>query len=103
MNQQSMHMQNLISDLLMLSKLESKDQAQHSRVSLQRQKHTNQINSGVMSIFERVFGVLKLHYEMSKARYLGLSQNKAPFGLMSLTYNIKRGVSIQRTLKTVAG
>jgi len=61
------------------------------------------MNSGVRSIVERVFGVLKLYYGMNKARYLGLSRNKARFGLMSLAYNIKRGVSIQRTLKMVAG
>jgi IS5 family transposase len=66
------------------------------------QKRTNRMNSGVRSIVERVFGVLKLHYGMSKARYLGLSRNKARFGLMSLAYNIKRGASIQRTLKLVA-
>jgi IS5 family transposase len=67
------------------------------------QKYSNRMNSGVRSIVERVFGVLKLHYGMSKARYLGLSRNSARFGLMSLAYNIKRGVSIQRTLKAVAG
>lgn len=67
------------------------------------QKQTNRINSGVRSIVERVFGVLKLHYGMSKARYSGLSRNKARFGLMSLAYNIKRGVSIQRSLRITAG
>jgi hypothetical protein len=48
------------------------------------------------------FAVLKLYYGTSKARHLGLSRNKARFGLMSLAYNIKRGASIQRTLKLVA-
>jgi len=67
------------------------------------QKQTNRMNSGVRSIVERVFGVLKLHYGMSKARYSGLSRNKARFGLMSLAYNIKRGVSIQRSLRVVTG
>jgi IS5 family transposase len=67
------------------------------------QKRTNRMHSGVRSIVERVFGVLKLHYGMSKARYLGLSRNKARYGLMSLAYNIKRGVSIQRTLILVTG
>jgi len=61
------------------------------------------MNSGVRSIVERVFGVLKLYYGVNKARYLGLSRNKACFGLMSLAYNIKRGVSIQRSLKLVTG
>ena len=67
------------------------------------QKHANRMNSGVRSIVERVFGVLKLHYGMGQARYLGLSRNKARFGLMSLAYNIKRGVSIQRSMLQIAG
>lgn len=67
------------------------------------QKRANKMNSGVRGIVERVFGVLKLHYGMKKARYLGLSRNKARFGLMSLAYNIKRGVSIQNSLKAIVG
>lgn len=67
------------------------------------QKLANRMNSGVRSIVERVFGVLKLHYGMSKARYYGLKRNKARFGLMSLAYNIKRVVSIQRSLKMNEG
>lgn len=59
------------------------------------QKKNNRQNSGTRSIVERTFGVLKLHYGMRKARYLGLSRNKARFGLMSLAHNIKRGWSIQ--------
>ena len=67
------------------------------------QKYANRMNSGVRSIVERVFGVLKLHYGMGKARYLGLTRNKARFGLMSLAYNIKRGALIQSSLRQVAG
>jgi len=69
----------------------------------ENQKRTNKMNSGVRSIVERVFGVLKLHYGMKKARYLGLIRNKARFGLMSLAYNIKRGLSIQNSLKAMVG
>lgn len=58
-------------------------------------KAINRQNSGTRSIVERTFGVLKLHYGMSKARYLGLNRNKARFGLMSIAHNIKRGMSIQ--------
>ena len=68
-----------------------------------KQKSTNRINSSIRSIVERVFGILKLHYGMGKARYLGLSRNKTRFGLMSLAYNIKRGVMIQRSLQQAAG
>jgi len=62
------------------------------------QKKKNRRNSGIRSIVERTFGVLKLHYGMSKARYLGLARNRARFGLMSLAHNIKRGLSIQRAI-----
>lgn len=68
-----------------------------------KQKSANRMNSGVRSIVERVFGVLKLHYGLGQARYLGLSRNKARFGLMSLAYNMKRGVAIQREMQQCAG
>ena len=58
-------------------------------------KSINRQNSGTRSIVERTFGVLKLHYGMSKGRYLGLKRNKARFGVMSIAHNIKRGMSIQ--------
>lgn len=61
----------------------------------EQQKKRNRQNSETRSIVERTFGVLKLHYGMGKARYLGLARNKARFGLMSLAHNIKRGLSIQ--------
>jgi len=59
------------------------------------EKRINRQNSGTRSIVERTFGVLKLHYGMSKGRYLGLKRNKARFGVMSIAHNIKRGMSIQ--------
>jgi len=61
------------------------------------QKQKNRANSGTRSIVERVFGVLKLHYGMGKARYLGIARNKARLALMCLAYNIKRGVAIERS------
>jgi len=60
----------------------------------QNQKQLNRMNSGIRCTVERVFGVLKLHYAMAKARYLGQARNRARFGLMCLAYNMKRGVSI---------
>ena len=56
----------------------------------------NQIHSGVRSTVERVFGVLKLHYGMAKARYLGLNRNRTRFELICVAHNIKRGRSIQQ-------
>jgi transposase, IS5 family len=60
------------------------------------QKQQNQNYSATRSIVERVFGVLKLHYGMAKARYLGLVRNHARILLMAFAYNLKRGLAIQR-------
>jgi len=67
------------------------------------QKRLNRIHSGVRSTVERIFGVLKLHYGMGKARYLGLTRNRVRLGLMCLAYNLKRGVNIQREMCKMAG
>jgi IS5 family transposase len=56
----------------------------------------NQKNAGVRSIVERVFGVLKLHYAIGKARYLGLGRNRTRVELMCVAHNIKRGLSIKQ-------
>ena len=48
------------------------------------------------STVERVFGVLKLHYAMGKARYLGLGRNRTRVELMCVAHNIKRGLSIRQ-------
>ena len=63
------------------------------------QKQRNRQHSGIRSIVERVFGVLKLHYGMGQARHLGLVRNFTRFGLMCIAYNLKRGAAIQRALQ----
>lgn len=60
------------------------------------QKKENRLNSGVRCIVERVFGVLKLHYNMGQACYLGLARNATSLGLICMAYNLKRGLAIQR-------
>ena len=60
-----------------------------------RQKQHNRQWSSVRSTVERVFGVLKQHYGIGKARYLGLKRNQARFMLAAMAYNIKRGVTVQ--------
>lgn len=65
------------------------------------QKQSNRRHSGIRSIVERVFGLLKLHYGMGQARYLGLARNFTRFGLMCMAYNLKRGVTIQRDLQNM--
>ena len=57
-------------------------------------KQFNRLHSGTRATVERVFGVLKLHYGMAKARYMGLSRNRTRFELMCVAHNIKRGPSI---------
>ena len=59
-------------------------------------KHFNRLHAGVRSTVERVFGVLKQHYGMTKARYVGLARNRVRFELMCVAHNIKRGLSIRQ-------
>ena len=47
----------------------------------EQQKHLNRQWSSVRCTVERVFGVLKQHYGIGKARYLGLKRNQARFML----------------------
>jgi IS5 family transposase len=54
----------------------------------------NRLHYGVRCTVERVFGVLKQHYAMTKARYLGLGRNRTRFELMCVAHNMKRGLSI---------
>ncbi len=73
------------------------ERAYRNRPLTEQQKRSNRLASGTRSIVERVFGVLKLHYAMGNARYLGMTRNKARFGLMCVAHNIKRGLTIHRS------
>ena len=68
-----------------------------------QQKHQNRQWSGIRSTVERVFGILKQHYGIAKARYLGLKRNQARFMLAAMAYNIKRGVAVQAEILALAG
>lgn len=61
------------------------------------EKQQNKQLSSIRSTVERVFGILKLHYGMGKARYLGQQRNHARLLFMSMAYNLKRGLAIQRS------
>lgn len=63
----------------------------------QAEKQRNKQLSSIRSTVERVFGILKQHYGMGKARYLGKARNHARLLLMSMAYNLKRGLAIQRS------
>ena len=56
--------------------------AYRNRPLKDEEKRFNQLHSGVRCTVERVFGVLKQHYGMAKARYLGLSRNRTRFELI---------------------
>lgn len=58
------------------------------------QKFENQQRSKTRSTVERVFGLLKLHHGLGKARYMGLSRNKAGAMLLAMSHNIKCGMNI---------
>ena len=70
--------------------------AYRNRPLSQEDKVFNQTHAGVRSAVERVFGVLKQHYAMGKARYLGLGRNRTRVELMCVAHNIKRGLSIRQ-------
>lgn len=70
--------------------------AYRNRPLSEKDKQFNRLHSGVRSVVERVFGVLKQHYGMAKARYLGLARNRTRFELMCVAHNIKRGLSLQQ-------
>lgn len=67
------------------------------------QKQQNRTWSSVRSGVERVFGILKQHYGIGKARYLGLARNQTRFMLTAMAYNIKRGAAIKAEMAVLAG
>jgi IS5 family transposase len=77
------------------------ERAHRNKPLTDAQKQRNRRHAGIRSIVERVFGVLKLHYGMGQARYLGLVRNFTRFGLMCMAYNLKRGIAIQRECQTM--
>lgn len=62
------------------------------------QKQQNKIWSGTRSTVERTFGILKLHYGIAKARYLGLKRNLGRFMITAMGYNLKRAAAISRAM-----
>lgn len=62
----------------------------------EKAKQFNRLHSGVRCTVERVFVVLKQHYGMVKACYLGLDRNRTRFEMMCVVHNLKRGLSIQQ-------
>lgn len=85
-------------DWLLVRSIENRliKRAYRNRPLSKEDKVFNQTHAGVRSTVERVFGVLKLHYAMGKARCLGLGRNRTRVALMCVAHNIKRGFSIRQ-------
>ena len=71
------------------------ERAYRNKPLSEQQKRNNRARSQTRTVVERTFGVLKQHYGMAQARYLGKARNSARIALMSMAHNIKRGISIQ--------
>lgn len=67
-----------------------------------QQKQQNKRWSSIRSTVERTLGILKLHYGIAKARYLGLARHHARFMLTAIAYNLKRAASIHREMLALA-
>lgn len=75
------------------------DRAYHIKPLTPEQKKRNKNLSPIRSTVERVFGILKLHYGMAQASYIGKARNQICFNLMCVAYNIKHGMAIQRDMR----
>lgn len=77
------------------------ERAYRNKPLTKKQKASNKKKSGLRSGVERVFGVLKLHYGMAQARYLGKLKNQMRFTLICLAYNMKRGMYLEREINNL--
>jgi len=68
--------------------------AYRNRPLTDKQKQENQQRSKTRSTVERVFGLMKLHQGLGKARYMGLARNKTGAMLLAMSHNIKCGMNI---------
>jgi len=71
------------------------ERAYRNKALTDEQKKSNRARSQTRTVVERTFGVLKLHYGMATARYMGIARNSARFAMMSIAHNMKRGLAIQ--------
>ena len=71
------------------------ERAYRNKALTDGQKQNNLIRSQTRTVVERTFGVLKLHYAMAQARYMGIARNTSRIMMISMAHNLKRGVSIK--------
>lgn len=77
------------------------DRAYRNKPLTPAQKQRNRNLSRVRCIVERVFGVMKLHYGMGKARYCGLARNTMRVAFICMAYNLKRGALLRHEIEPV--
>lgn len=70
------------------------NRAYRNRALTDEQKFENQQRSKTRSTVERVFGLMKLHQGLGKARYMELARNKTGAMLLAMSHNIKCGMNI---------
>lgn len=75
------------------------ERAYRNKPLTKTQKRNNQKKSGIRSTVERVFGLMKLHQGLGKARYMGLARNKTGAQLIAMSHNIKCGLSIYKKMQ----
>lgn len=73
------------------------ERAYRNKPLTKAQKRNNTQKSQIRNTVERVFGHFKLHYGMTKARHLGLTQFHTNTVLTCIVHNLKTAVSIKRT------
>jgi IS5 family transposase len=71
------------------------DKARANQPLSPKQKKRNKRFSRVRSSVERIFGIVKRHYGMSRVRYVGLLRNRSHLFLVAICYNLKKLAAFQ--------
>jgi len=58
----------------------------------ERQRQENKARQKIRNVVKHTFAHLKLHFGLTKARYLGLARNHAFALLTAIAYNLKRAM-----------
>jgi IS5 family transposase len=86
-------------DELLGDKNQILERAYRNKPLTNKQKRNNQQKSKIRSTVERVFGLMKLHQGLGKARYMGLARNKTGAQLLAMSHNIKCGLSLFKQMQ----
>lgn len=86
-------------DKLLGDKNKILERAYRNKPLTQAQIHNNRQKSKVRATVERVFGLMKQHQGLGKARYMGLARNKTGAQLIAMSHNIKCGLSIYNKMQ----